>query len=54
VAQIFAARGGHFDPDVVDAFLEVADRFHEIAEQFQDTYSGARIKSLDERIDPAD
>jgi putative two-component system response regulator len=54
VAQIFAARGGHFDPDVVDAFLEVADRFHEIAEQFQDTDSRARIKSLDERIDPAD
>lgn len=54
VAQIFAQRGGHFDPQVVDAFLDVADRFQEIAEQFQDSDSGARIKSLDERIDPAD
>ena len=54
VAQIFAARGGHFDPEVVDAFLEVADRFQEISDQFQDTDSGARLKSLDERIDPAD
>lgn len=54
VAQIFSQRGGHFDPEVVDAFLDVADRFREIAEQFRDSDSGARIKALDERINPAD
>jgi putative two-component system response regulator len=54
VAQIFAARGGHFDPEVVDAFLEVADRFQEISEQLQDSDSGTRLNALDERFDPAD
>lgn len=54
VAQIFSQRGAHFDPQVVDAFLDVADRFNEIAEQFRDSDSGARIKALDERFNPAD
>ena len=54
LGQIFAARGGHFDPEVVDAFVDVADRFHEISEQFWDADSGARHTSLDERVDPAD
>ena len=30
-------RGSHFDPDMVDAFLEVADAFYEVAERFADT-----------------
>lgn len=29
-------RGRHFDPDVVDAFLEVADQFHHIATSLSD------------------
>ena len=29
-------RGNHFDPDVVDAFLEVEARFREIAGRFAD------------------
>jgi CHASE2 domain-containing sensor protein len=31
VAEIAAGRGTHFDPDVVDAFLSVADEFRELS-----------------------
>ena len=35
--QIIAeGRGTHFDPDLVDAFLQISDEFHEIAEHFAD------------------
>ena len=35
--QIIAeGRGTHFDPDLVDAFLQISDQFHEIAERFAD------------------
>jgi putative two-component system response regulator len=37
VQVIFAERGGHFDPDVVDAFMEVQDEFNAIAKRFADT-----------------
>jgi len=33
---IAQGRGSHFDPDVVDAFLEVQDRFRDIAMRYQD------------------
>jgi putative two-component system response regulator len=36
VAMICAERGGHFDPDVVDAMLEIADVFHGIAQRYRD------------------
>lgn len=36
VAYIRDGRGGHFDPAIVDAFLEIADRFREIAREFAD------------------
>jgi putative two-component system response regulator len=37
VELIRAGRGRHFDPDVVDAFLELTERFKEIASAFADS-----------------
>ena len=37
VQIIFSERGGHFDPDMVDAFIEIQDSFAEIASRFADT-----------------
>lgn len=37
VGAIFQSRGTHFDPDAVDAFMEVHPAFHAIALQFADT-----------------
>ena len=34
---IFGERGAHFDPDVVDAFMEVTNEFAEIAHKYADT-----------------
>lgn len=31
-------RGGHFDPDVADAFLQHVERFEEIAGRYQDVH----------------
>lgn len=36
VAMIRAERGKHFDPDIVDAMLEIVDDFHAIARRFRD------------------
>lgn len=36
VSEIEAGRGNQFDPDVVDAFLTVADRLQEISRSFSD------------------
>lgn len=36
VSFIRDGRGAHFDPDVVDAFLEIQDEFDQIAKRFQD------------------
>ena len=36
VELIRSGRGTHFDPDLVDAFLELADEFRVIAEQYAD------------------
>lgn len=36
VAMIRDERGRHFDPDVVDAFVELVDQFAEIARRFDD------------------
>jgi len=43
--MIVAARGSHFDPDVVDAFLEIQEDFREIARQLGDSEA--------ERVEPA-
>jgi putative two-component system response regulator len=37
VQVIFGERGAHFDPDMVDAFIEIQDQFAEIAQRFADT-----------------
>ncbi|MFZ4479358.1 MAG: HD-GYP domain-containing protein [Rhodoferax sp.] len=37
VAVIFQARGSHFDPDIVDAFIEIQDDFKAIAQRYADT-----------------
>lgn len=36
VGAIRAGRGSHFDPDIVDAFVEIADQFQAIVAQFPD------------------
>jgi HD-GYP domain-containing protein (c-di-GMP phosphodiesterase class II) len=36
VEIIREGRGGHFDPDIVDAFIETQGSFHQIARQFRD------------------
>ncbi len=37
VAIIFQGRASHFDPDLVDAFIEIQDEFQAIAERYADT-----------------
>ncbi len=37
VGIILESKGSHFDPDVVDAFMEIAGEFKEIAKRFEDT-----------------
>jgi putative two-component system response regulator len=37
VQIIFSERGAHFDPDMVDAFIEIQDTFDAIAKRFADT-----------------
>jgi putative two-component system response regulator len=36
VAYILHGRGTHFDPDIVDVFIEIQEEFRQIAEQYQD------------------
>ena len=36
VAIIREGKGSHFDPDIVDGFLEIESRFREIALEFAD------------------
>ena len=37
VQVIFSERASHFDPDVVDAFIEVSPEFAAIAQKYADT-----------------
>lgn len=37
VRIIAEGRGTHFDPDIADAFIELADRFNDIAQRFADS-----------------
>ena len=37
VAVIFQGRGSHFDPDIVDAFIEIQDEFQVIAQRYADS-----------------
>ena len=45
VAIIEQTRGKHFDPDVVDAFLEIQDAFNAIAIAFSDTQADLQLKA---------
>jgi len=45
-AIIVKGRGAHFDPDVVDAFLALADVFQGIAKRFADTDEDMRRKAF--------
>ncbi len=45
VSIIAEGRGSHFDPDIVDAFLEVAPKFNEIAMRFMDSDSDLAAKA---------
>ena len=44
VSEIIKGRGTQFDPDVVDAFLSIADQLPEIYERFKDTSSSEECK----------
>ena len=37
-AMVVEGRGTHFDPDIVDAFLDIADEFQDIAARFADSH----------------
>ena len=44
VQIIFGERGTHFDPDIVDAFIEIQDEFANIAQRFADTEADMQRK----------
>ena len=44
VQIIFGERGAHFDPDVVDAFIEIQDEFAAIAQRYADTEADMQQK----------
>ena len=44
VQHIFQGRGAHFDPDMVDAFIEIQDEFAAIAARFTDSESQLQQK----------
>lgn len=45
-AIIEDGRGNHFDPDVVDAFRQLADEFHAIAERYADNDEDLQKKAI--------
>ena len=45
VAIIQEGKGSHFDPDMVDAFMEVADEFYVIAQEFADSEEAVKAKA---------
>ncbi len=44
VQIIFSERGTHFDPDMVDAFVEIQDSFADIAKRYADTEADMQHK----------
>lgn len=46
VRIITLGRGVHFDPDIVDAFLQVQNDFHAIAQRYEDTEDEVMAKGL--------
>ena len=45
VEIIREGRGQHFDPDIVDAFLEITDKFKEIAAVFEDSEHDPKLSA---------
>lgn len=45
VGIIVESKGSHFDPDIVDAFLEIADGFIQIAKRYEDTEHDVQLKA---------
>ncbi len=45
VAIIVEGRGSHFDPDIVDAFLQMEARFIAIAQQYADSQQALEAKA---------
>jgi putative two-component system response regulator len=45
VAIILEGKGQHFDPDMVDAFMEIADDFYSTAQEFVDSEEAVREKA---------
>lgn len=44
VAVIFSERGSHFDPEMVDAFIEIQHEFDAIAKKYADTEEDLQAK----------
>jgi putative two-component system response regulator len=45
VGIIIESKGSHFDPDMVDAFVEIADEFIQIAKRYEDTEHDLLLKT---------
>ncbi len=45
VSIMLEGKGKHFDPDVIDAFLELQDTFKEIAKTYADSDEDLRKKA---------
>jgi putative two-component system response regulator len=45
VSIIIEGKGSHFDPDVVDAFVELAEEFRAVATRFSDSDSDLAAKA---------
>jgi putative two-component system response regulator len=45
VKIIVESKGSHFDPDMVDAFIEIADEFTQIAKRYEDTEHDVQLKA---------
>jgi putative two-component system response regulator len=46
VSIIAEGRGGHFDPDIVDAFIQVQEAFRQIAERYADSDDDMAAKTV--------
>ncbi|RTR37881.1 two-component system response regulator [Shewanella canadensis] len=45
VAIILEGKGNHFDPDMVDAFMEIADEYYVISQEFADSEEAVKAKA---------
>ncbi len=45
VAIILEGKGNHFDPDMVDAFMEIADEYFVISQEFADSEEAVKAKA---------